>query len=73
MQIRLSELLIKMKSHDENSKEDSAAATSVISQIQPQLNYEMGIPRKVLPVKYWGCRPVEIYEKIKIVGKGTFG
>lgn len=31
------------------------------------------IPRKIVPVKDWMCRPAELYEKLNIVGKGTFG
>ena len=31
------------------------------------------MPRKEVAVRDWVCRPAEIYEKINIVGKGTFG
>lgn len=60
-------------SHTEDIKATTNIQPKTMHNTIPQLNYEMGIPRKVLPVKFWGCRSAELYEKIKIVGKGTFG
>ena len=38
-----------------------------------EVNLDMGIPRNILPVKAWGCRSIDVYQKANIVGKGTFG